>query len=82
MAKTKEGVNGVIEKLALISEGVVSILPNAKTVVVFSLNNEDFSFMKTQVDDFSNNTQFKIDISGTEFIFLKDDSWNNVEGNS
>jgi hypothetical protein len=76
MAKNKESINGVIEKLALISEGLVDILPNAKTVVVYSLNNEDFNFMKSQVSDFSNNEQFKIDISGTEFIFLKDELLN------
>ena len=38
MAKTKEGVNGMIEKLAMISEGLYDILPNAKSVVVFTLN--------------------------------------------
>jgi hypothetical protein len=76
MATNKEGINGVIEKLALISEGLVDILPNAKTVVVYSLNNEDFNFMKSQVNDFSDKEQFKIDISGTEFIFLKDELLN------
>ena len=81
MATNKESINGVIEKLALISEGLVDILPNAKAVVVYSLNNEDFNFMKAQVNDFSDNEQFKIDISGTEFIFLKDELLNISEGN-
>ena len=81
MAKNKESINGVIEKLALISDGLVNILPNAKTVVVYSLNNEDFNFMKSQVSDFSNNEQFKIDISGTEFIFLKDELLSTSEDN-
>ena len=81
MATNKESINGVIEKLALISEGLVDILPNAKAVVVYSLNNEDFNFMKAQVNDFSDNEQFKIDISGTEFIFLKDELLDISEGN-
>jgi hypothetical protein len=77
MDKTKEGVNGVIQKFAMLSEGLAEILPNAKSVVVFSLNKEDFNFIKTQVNDFGQNTtQFKIDISGVEFIFLQDELLN------
>lgn len=82
MAKNKEGINGMIEKLAIISEGLFDILPNAKSVVVFSLNETDFTLMKTQVNDFSNNQQFKIDISGIEFIFLNDKLLNKSEDNS
>ena len=82
MAKNKEGINGMIEKLAIISEGLFDILPNAKSVVVFSLNETDFTSMKTQVNDFSNNQQFKIDISGIEFIFLNDKLLNKSEDNS
>ena len=80
MAKNNEGVNGLILKLAEISDGLGSIFPNSKSVVVFSMNNEDFKTMKTQVNDFSENGQFKIDISGVEFIFLKDELLNTSEG--
>lgn len=80
MAKTKEGVNGMIEKLAMISEGLYDILPNAKSVVVFTLNEKDFMNMKAQVNDFSSTEQFKIDISGIEFIFLSDKLLNKSEG--
>lgn len=80
MAKTKEGVNGMIEKLAMISEGLYDILPNAKSVVVFTLNEKDFMNMKSQVNDFSGTEQFKIDISGIEFIFLSDKLLNRSEG--
>lgn len=79
MAKNKEGVNGIIQKLAEISEIVGSIFPQGKSVVVYSLNENDFTFMKSQVNDFSQNGQFKIDISGIEFIFLKDELLNKSE---
>lgn len=79
MAKTNEGINGLIEKFALISDGLGEIFPNGKSVVVFSLDKEDFNFVKTQVNDFSSTEQFKIDISGIEFIFLRDELLNNVE---
>jgi hypothetical protein len=80
MAKNKEGINGLIEKLALISDAIGSVFPNGKSVVVYSLDNNDFNFMKSQVNDFSSNTQFKIDISGIEFIFLKDELLTVSEG--
>ncbi len=73
MAKNKEGVNGLIEKLALVSDSIGNIFPNGKSVVVYSLDDKDFNFVKSQVNDFTSNTQFKIDISGIEFIFLKDE---------
>jgi hypothetical protein len=74
MEQNKEGVNGIIQKFAMLSEGLAEMFPNGKSVVVFSLNNEDFNFTKAQVNDFSQDTkQFKIDISGVEFIFLRDE---------
>ena len=81
MAENKEGINVLIEKLALISEGLSEIFPQSKSVVVFSMNQTDFDFVKTQVYDMSSTEQFKIDISGIEFIFLKDVWLNNAEDN-
>jgi len=79
MAENKESVNALIGKLALISEGLSEIFPKSKSVVVFSMNQTDFDYMKSQVRDQTNTEQFKIDISGIEFIFLKDELLNNVE---
>lgn len=77
MEKNNEGINGLIEKLAILSEEVGKIFPNGKSVVVYSLVNEDFNFVKLQVGNYDKNTnQFKIDISGIEFIFLKDELLN------
>jgi hypothetical protein len=81
MAKTKEGVNGLMQKLAQISDDLSTVFPNGKSVVVFSLNETDFNNTKLQVDNFGNMNQFKIDISGIEFIFLKDELLNVSEGN-
>jgi TATA-box binding protein (TBP) (component of TFIID and TFIIIB) len=73
MAKNKESVNELIYKLANIADDLIKIYPSGKSVVVFSLSNDDFKNTKLQVNDFSNTEQFKIDISGTEFIFLMDE---------
>jgi len=83
MAKNKESNNGLIERLAFLSEEVSKIFPQGKSVVVYSLKDQDFNFVKAQVNNFDNlTTQFKIDISGMEFIFLKDELLNTSEGKS
>jgi hypothetical protein len=70
-----------MQKLAEISDDLSNVFPNGKSVVVFSLNETDFNNTKLQVDNFGNMNQFKIDISGIEFIFLKDELLNVSEGN-
>jgi hypothetical protein len=83
MEKIKDNVNGVLQKFALVADSLYEVFPNGKSVVVFSLNREDFDFMKAQVNNFNKGeTQFKVDISGIEFIFLKDELLNDVEDNS
>jgi hypothetical protein len=82
MAENKEGINELIAKFAMIADALVSIYPKSKSVVVFSLNDDDFDKTKLQVNDFTNTEQFKIDISGTEFIFLKETLLNTSEDNS
>ena len=82
MAENKEGVNELIAKFAIIADALVNIYPKSKSVIVFSLNDDDFDKTKLQFQDFSATEQFKIDISGTEFIFLKEKLLNTSEGNS
>jgi hypothetical protein len=82
MAENKEGVNELIYKLANIADDLVKIYPQGRSVVVFSLSDDDFKNTKLQVGDFSKTEQFKIDISGTEFIFLMDDKLKDVEDKS
>lgn len=80
MEKNNESGNGLIEKLAMLSDEVGKIFPNGKSVVVYSLNDEDFIFVKNQVGNYDRTTnQFKIDISGIEFIFLKDELLSDAE---
>jgi hypothetical protein len=83
MEKAKDNVNGLLTQFAMISESLGEVFPNGKSVVVFSLNEEDFNFTKAQVNNFDkNSTQFKVDISGIEFIFLKDELLNASEDKS
>ena len=75
MEENTKSIDGVIEKLALISEATETIFPEGKTMVVFELNETDFKKVQGNFRQIDNqHKQFKIDISGTEFIFLSDGS--------
>lgn len=75
MGENYKSVDGVIEKLALISDAVDSLFPDGKSAVVFQLNNEDFKKVQGNFREIDkNHKQFKIDISGVEFIFLEETS--------
>lgn len=86
MEENYKSVDGVIEKLALISDAVDSLFPDGKSAVVFQLNNDDFKKVQGNFREIDkNHKQFKIDISGVEFIFLEEtsltDEVNTVSGN-
>ena len=69
MAEDNEDI-GILEKLALMSDATQNLF-NGRATIIFEL--DEMEFRKTQVmlkqpnlkDD-----KFKIDMSGTEFIFL------------
>jgi hypothetical protein len=72
MAENNEGVNRMMEKFALLADAMENIYPQGKGVVVFELNEDDFNLtQKEMLIPINVSSQFKVDISGTEFIFLK-----------
>ena len=75
MEENYKSVDGVIEKLALISEAVDSLFPEGRSAVVFQLKNEEFKKVQSNFREIDmSHKQFKIDISGVEFIFLEETS--------
>lgn len=71
MEENQEGVNGYLEKLALITDAIESIFPSAQSVIIFELEEKDYKIMQSyfrKVDSIYN--RFKIDISGVEVIFM------------
>lgn len=75
MEENYKSIDGVIDKLALVSDALESLFPNGKSAVVFQLNTEDFKKVQNNFRDVDrNHKQFKIDISGIEFIFLEETS--------
>jgi hypothetical protein len=74
MAENQKSIDGIIEKLAMISDATDTLFPDGRKVVVFELKMVDFKKVQQnfrQVDQ--SHKQFKIDISGVEFIFLLDE---------
>ena len=77
MENNTEVIYGLIERMALVSDAIDSLFVNGKKVIVIELNKFDFEQTKRQfknVDPKLN--QFKIDISGIEFIFILDELLN------
>ena len=75
MEENYKSTDGVIEKLAIISEAVETLFPEGKTAVVFQLNNTDFNKGQSNFREIDrNHKKYKIDISGVEFIFLEETS--------
>jgi len=77
MENNSQVIYGLIERMALVSDAIDSLFVNGKKVIVIELNKFDFEQTKKQfknVDPKLN--QFKIDISGIEFIFILDELLN------
>ena len=82
MAESEKSIDGVIEKLALLSDGLQTLFPDGTMAVAFELNYNDFKKVQKNFRDVDRNfKQFKIDMSGVELMFLlKDESSTDVEG--
>jgi hypothetical protein len=77
MENNSQVIYGLIERMALVSDAIDSLFVNGKKVIVIELNKFDFEQTKRQFKNVDLNlSQFKIDISGIEFIFISDELLN------
>jgi hypothetical protein len=75
MEENSKSIDGIVEKLALIVDATDNLFPDGKMAVVFALNETDFKRVQENFREVDRgHKQFKIDISGTEFIFLQETS--------
>lgn len=81
MEQNQKSIDGIIEKLALVGDGLQTLFPEGTMAVAFELGYNDFKKVQKNFRDIDRNfKQFKIDISGVEFMFLlKDESSTDVE---
>jgi hypothetical protein len=73
MAENQKNLE-LLNRLALLTEGAQELV-KGKVSIVFELQREEFNQYYLQFEDSidENKTQFKVDISGTDFIFLLDE---------
>lgn len=71
MEENKESVIGVIEKLALVTDGLQNIFPDGKIICVYELNEDDFKKVQENFRKIDHlHKRFSIDISGIEHVFI------------
>jgi hypothetical protein len=76
MGETQKSIDGIIEKLALITDATQSLFPEGKSAIVFELEYNDFKKMQKNFRDVDRlHKQFKIDISGVEVIFILEEEY-------
>ena len=81
MAEDKKSIDGVIEKLALIVDGIDTLFPNGKVAVAVELGLTDYKKVQNNFRTIDHHhKQFVIEISNTQFMFLLDESSNGVSG--
>lgn len=80
MAEDKTGIDSILENLALITEGIQNLFPTSKSVLIYELNGRDFSYVRSHFKNIKiDESQIKIDISGTEVIFILENSYKEEE---
>jgi hypothetical protein len=83
MAENKS-IDGIIEKLALVADGLQTLFPDGTMAIAMELNYDDYKKVQKNFRDVDRGfKQFKIDMSGVEFMFLlKDGSLSDAVSNS
>jgi hypothetical protein len=82
MAENQKSIDGIIEKLAMIADAADELFPNGKMAIAFELKEVEFKKVQENFREIDRlHKQFKIEISGNEFMFLLDES-SNVESNN
>ena len=80
MGENKNDFEDVLTNLALVTEAVQSLFPLSKSVLIYELKQRDFNYIRSNFKHIKyDENQIKIDISGTEIIFILEGSYNEVE---
>lgn len=75
MEENTKSIDGVIEKLAMISDGLESLFPTGKIAVALELNKNDFKKVQKNFREVDHNhKQFMIELSNVQFMFLLGES--------
>jgi hypothetical protein len=80
MGENQKSIDGIIEKLALVADGLQTLFPEGTMAIAMELKYDDYKKVQKNFRDVDRDfKQFKIDMSGVEFMFLlKDGSSSDV----
>jgi hypothetical protein len=71
MEENKKSIDGILEKLAMITDAIQTIFPEGKGLLIFELDEEDFKKVQGNFRKIDKNyKKFTIDISGVEIVFI------------
>lgn len=71
MGEDEKNINDILEKLLVVTEAANEIFPGGKPILVYELNDQDFKKVQSNFRKIDiNKLRFKIDISGTEIVFV------------
>ena len=77
MAETTQSIDGIIEKIDIVADGLQTLFPDGKIICVYELNDEDFKKIQghfRKIDQ--GHKRFSVDMSGLEHVFIHEDSIN------
>lgn len=75
MAENQKNVSGIVENLAISTDKLQETYPNGKIAIVVELDEKSYIENQFNLDMYNQNiNQFKIDISGVEIIFIRENS--------
>jgi hypothetical protein len=71
MEENSKSTDGILEKLAMITDATQQIFPDGKSLIIFELQNNDFKKVQDHFRKIDNNyRKFVVDISGVEVVFI------------
>ena len=74
MDEGKKSVDGILENLALITDGLQTLFEDGKMICVYELNDEDFKKVQSNFRKIDNqHKKFSIDISGVQHVFIHEE---------
>ena len=74
MDEGKKSVDGVLENLGLITDGLQTLFEDGKMICVYELNDEDFKKVQSNFRKIDNqHKKFSIDISGVQHVFIHEE---------
>jgi len=77
MEENKESNGGIIENLALLTDGLQTLFPDGKIICVYELNDEDYKKIQSHFRKIDQgHKRFSVDMSGLEHVFIHQDSIN------